>query len=193
VGSFTVRGTVRKVNEDRFDAKLLGEPRAGQPLAFAGVYDGHGGAAVAEWLKERLYSIVDSKWDVVRPQAGVTDAFLAADKELLSTRTGFMGMGALLAWARGAPGDGSRAQGLCCVGRAATARGWSSVSCVWGTAPTGGEWISRCASRQSLPPIEVRQRLCTGGIGSRHAWRQQPPRQQLPHLRPPAALPGGSG
>lgn len=38
------RGTVRKVNEDRYDVKVVPANNAdqGEPFAFAGVYDGHG-------------------------------------------------------------------------------------------------------------------------------------------------------
>ncbi|KAI8477473.1 MAG: phosphatase 2C-like domain-containing protein [Monoraphidium minutum] len=95
VGSFTVRGTVRKVNEDRLFNKVFEEASAGpgQPLAFSGVYDGHGGSAVAEWLEANLLSIVTAKWDGARPEAAVADAYREADKQLLSVRQGFMGMG----------------------------------------------------------------------------------------------------
>lgn len=93
VGSFTVRGTVRKVNEDRYDVQSDSSATAGQPIAFAGVYDGHGGAAVAEWLESNLFDFVQEKWSSKQPQAAITDAYLAADKALLSARTGFMGMG----------------------------------------------------------------------------------------------------
>ena len=38
------RGTVRKVNEDRYDVKVVPASSAdqGEPFAFGGVYDGHG-------------------------------------------------------------------------------------------------------------------------------------------------------
>lgn len=38
------RGTVRKVNEDRYDVKVVPGSSAdqGEPFAFGGVYDGHG-------------------------------------------------------------------------------------------------------------------------------------------------------
>jgi protein phosphatase 1L len=93
-GTFTVRGTVRKVNEDRFDVSLMDEGRpAGSPVAFAGVYDGHGGSAAAEWLKDNLYPVIEGSWSAARPEAAITEAFLSADKVLLSARTGFLGMG----------------------------------------------------------------------------------------------------
>lgn len=94
IGSFTVRGTSRKVNEDRFDVQSP-SGAAGAPLTFAGVYDGHGGSAVAEWLVEKLYPFIGKAWAASqgRPDAAMREAFLAADKELLSARTGFLGMG----------------------------------------------------------------------------------------------------
>lgn len=61
--------------------------------AFAGVYDGHGGSAVAQWLKEKLQGVVDKNWNPRAPAAGLTEAYLAADKVLLSTSNGFLGLG----------------------------------------------------------------------------------------------------
>lgn len=70
----------------------------GQPVAYAGVYDGHGGSATAEWLQERLFNVIRSKWSPGGARGGdytalVNDAFLEADKQLLSNTSGFMGMG----------------------------------------------------------------------------------------------------
>ena len=42
----------------------------GDPFAFAGVYDGHGGSAVAEWLSENLFNLVDQYWKVRAAAAG---------------------------------------------------------------------------------------------------------------------------
>jgi len=63
-------------------------------MAWAGVYDGHGGSAVAEWLKAKLHAVVDSKWsNGATPEMDLTEAYLAADKQLLSASTGFLGLG----------------------------------------------------------------------------------------------------
>lgn len=49
---------------------------------FAGVYDGHGGSAVAEWCKNNLLGVVQETWKSMgsAPQAAITEAYLAADK-----------------------------------------------------------------------------------------------------------------
>jgi len=73
--------------------QLVNGSAPGAPVAFAGVYDGHGGSAVADWLKAGLFPIVEKKWSGARPEASITEAYLEADKELLSARNGFMGMG----------------------------------------------------------------------------------------------------
>jgi hypothetical protein len=65
----------------------------GQPVAFAGVYDGHGGSAVASWLEANLYDGVKGAWDPAKPEASVAAAYIAADKQLLSSKGGFLGMG----------------------------------------------------------------------------------------------------
>lgn len=90
----SLRGTVRKVNEDRLDIKVVEPSQAGANdfCAFAGVYDGHGGAAVAEWLTANLQRVVQQHWGQGSPEADITEAYLEADKQLLVS-TGFMGMG----------------------------------------------------------------------------------------------------
>ncbi|PNW79761.1 hypothetical protein CHLRE_08g365632v5 [Chlamydomonas reinhardtii] len=93
-GAYTVKGTVRKINEDRFDVKVAGPGAAGEPFAWAGVYDGHGGFATADWLQKRLFGVVEKEWAAgFKPEYTITEAYLAADKQLLSTGAGFMGMG----------------------------------------------------------------------------------------------------
>lgn len=91
VGTYTVKGTVRKQNEDRFDAKTLsgGPP---QPAAFYAVYDGHGGFAVAEWLSKNLPDYLVKEWKAASPATGVTNAFKIADEFILEPQ-GFLGMG----------------------------------------------------------------------------------------------------
>jgi protein phosphatase 1L len=97
-GSYTVRGTVRKVNEDRVDVRVSdpssAKERGNAPFCFAGVYDGHGGSAVAEWLTSKLEKIVLENWTAgARAKAAVEDAYLAADRQILSATNGFLGLG----------------------------------------------------------------------------------------------------
>jgi len=94
VGSASLRGTVRKVNEDRQSVHTTVDAAVGQPTVFAGVYDGHGGSATAEWLKDKLHEVVQKHWrGGVAPEEAITEAFLQADKKLLSPKSGFMGLG----------------------------------------------------------------------------------------------------
>lgn len=93
-GSATMQGSVRKVNEDRFDIRADLKGTAGSPDAFAGVYDGHGGSAVSEWLKEKLFDEVAKSWkNGAFVKEATTEAYLQADKKLLTPKGGFMGMG----------------------------------------------------------------------------------------------------
>lgn len=50
-----------------------------------------GGAAVAEWLEQRLSSIIGKSWTQNPPEAAVSKAFLDADKLLLQPQGGFFG------------------------------------------------------------------------------------------------------
>jgi protein phosphatase 1K len=95
-GSYSVLGTVRKRNEDTYDVKTseFASAEAGVPFAWAGVYDGHGGAATAEWLKSKLFSYVQDNWESgPAAESALADAYVAADKKLLSNGGGFMGLG----------------------------------------------------------------------------------------------------
>ncbi|KAF6257389.1 phosphatase 2C-like domain-containing protein [Scenedesmus sp. NREL 46B-D3] len=94
-GAYTCRGTVRKVNEDRYDVKVVAPTASdkGDPFAFAGVYDGHGGSAVAEWLSQNLFSVVGERWQGGNAaESCINDAYIQADKQLLVSK-GFMGLG----------------------------------------------------------------------------------------------------
>ncbi len=46
------------MNEDRFDVQPSTGAPVNQPDSFAGVYDGHGGSATAQWLQEKLFDVV---------------------------------------------------------------------------------------------------------------------------------------
>ncbi|KAF8056105.1 protein phosphatase 2C 45 [Scenedesmus sp. PABB004] len=92
-GAATLRGTVRKVNEDRYEVKVTPGAGAGQPFAFAGVYDGHGGSAVAEWLAANLSGVVAKELaSGAPPEAAIAEAYRQADKQLLVSK-GFLGLG----------------------------------------------------------------------------------------------------
>ncbi len=53
-----------------------------------------GGSAVAEWLKNKLFDYVSEYWrDGISAEQAIAEAYLAADKHLLSAKQGFMGMG----------------------------------------------------------------------------------------------------
>lgn len=52
-----------------------------------------GGAAAAEWLASNLFGVVGGAWQGGNaPEAAITDAYLAADKQLLVSK-GFLGLG----------------------------------------------------------------------------------------------------
>lgn len=53
-----LQGTVRKVNEDRWDTQVGISTGPGEIQSFAGVYDGHGGGATADWLKKSFFGYV---------------------------------------------------------------------------------------------------------------------------------------
>lgn len=59
-----------------------------------------GGSAVAEWLKNKLFDYVGEYWrDGISAEQAIAEAYLAADKQLLSAKQGFMGLGKLQAQA----------------------------------------------------------------------------------------------
>lgn len=56
------------------------------------MHDGHGGAAVAEWLEKNLLAFLEDNWTGA-PAASITEAFIKADAKILSASSGFLGMG----------------------------------------------------------------------------------------------------
>mmetsp|Transcript_34515 Transcript_34515/g.102532 ORF Transcript_34515/g.102532 Transcript_34515/m.102532 type:complete len:342 (-) Transcript_34515:735-1760(-) len=93
-GAVSLRGTVRKQNEDTYEIKDMTPAGPGALMSFAGVYDGHGGDAVAQWLPGKLLTNMSKAWrgGAMVAQA-ITDAYLMTDKKLLATKNGFMGLG----------------------------------------------------------------------------------------------------
>jgi protein phosphatase 1K len=65
----------------------------GVPEVYAAVFDGHGGAATAEWLTNNLLGYVEKYWQGTNaPEKAVSEAFIQADKAILAPKGGFMGM-----------------------------------------------------------------------------------------------------
>eukprot|EP01024_Parvocaulis_polyphysoides_P033080 TRINITY_DN2949_c0_g1_i3.p1 TRINITY_DN2949_c0_g1~~TRINITY_DN2949_c0_g1_i3.p1 ORF type:complete len:315 (-),score=58.31 TRINITY_DN2949_c0_g1_i3:324-1268(-) len=92
-GAYSILGTTRKQNEDRYAIQVTEDTTVGNPYAFVGVFDGHGGYATSEWLEENLLDFIAKEWqDGQVPQACLAKGFLRADKKLLAP-SGFMGMG----------------------------------------------------------------------------------------------------
>lgn len=49
---------------------------------------------MADWLQKKLFSEVEREWSQgYKPEFAMTEAYLAADRKLLSVGAGFMGMG----------------------------------------------------------------------------------------------------
>lgn len=64
-------------------------------MSFAAVFDGHGGYACADWLATNFAAYVDKYWreyGADAPEVAMTEAFLAADKKILSPKPGLFGM-----------------------------------------------------------------------------------------------------
>ncbi|GAB4821446.1 hypothetical protein N2152v2_008492 [Parachlorella kessleri] len=93
-GTATLQGTSRKQNEDRLSVQVADSTQPGQPEAYAAVFDGHGGNAVANWLEKNFIKVIENYWtDGKNPEAGIREAFVQADKRLLQPQGGFLGMG----------------------------------------------------------------------------------------------------
>ena len=90
VGTATVRGTVRKQNEDRYATWTNTRGDATAPTTIASVFDGHGGSAVSEWLRERLNDMIAREWaEAEFSLDALRTACLKADKELVQPPEGF--------------------------------------------------------------------------------------------------------
>ena len=91
VGAASVKGTVRKANEDRYSAyRAPSAPSDGSPSAIVSVFDGHGGSAVSEWLSEKLNGIILEEWkEADFPLEALRVACLKADNVLVQPPEGF--------------------------------------------------------------------------------------------------------
>lgn len=64
-----------------------------KPEMIAAVFDGHGGYACAEWLKDNFSKYIEKYLgEIENIEVATTAAFLAADKRILAPKSGFMGM-----------------------------------------------------------------------------------------------------
>eukprot|EP00747_Dinoflagellata_sp_TGD_P186062 gnl/TRDRNA2_/TRDRNA2_42900_c0_seq1.p1 gnl/TRDRNA2_/TRDRNA2_42900_c0~~gnl/TRDRNA2_/TRDRNA2_42900_c0_seq1.p1 ORF type:complete len:451 (-),score=45.28 gnl/TRDRNA2_/TRDRNA2_42900_c0_seq1:41-1363(-) len=89
-GESCIQGTSRKQNEDRVAVDLAGV--TGNPTPFEGmfsVFDGHGGTATSEWLKENMHQYIKSEWPGRSPEESLTEANLKADVEVLKSESWF--------------------------------------------------------------------------------------------------------
>eukprot|EP00891_Asterochloris_glomerata_P008745 jgi/Astpho2/8745/fgenesh1_pm.00128_%23_11_t len=91
-GAISLQGTSRSRNEDRYDVAVIEEADEGQPFAYVGVFDGHGGVPTSDWLESNFSDFVDQHWDgPQRAVQSITEAFMQADKKLLAPKRGFLG------------------------------------------------------------------------------------------------------
>lgn len=87
-------GTSRKQNEDRMSVQVSDDSASeGDVCAVLSVFDGHGGFATAQWLEDNFVKLLGAEWSEKEPDYALTSAFLAADKKLLSHKSGMFGMG----------------------------------------------------------------------------------------------------
>jgi len=84
----SVQGTSRRQNEDRH-TKQSDAPAKG--ASYWAVFDGHGGAATAEWLVKELIGHISSKWNASGPEGALKAAFIEADERILAPGEGFFG------------------------------------------------------------------------------------------------------
>ncbi|KAK9904264.1 hypothetical protein WJX75_008050 [Coccomyxa subellipsoidea] len=86
-----LQGTSRKQNEDRYTLDV--NEGDSDKILYAGVFDGHGGLATADWLEKNLINYIEKFWQAKSSSAesDIADAFIKADERLLQPKSGFFG------------------------------------------------------------------------------------------------------
>uniref|UniRef100_A0A0D6R9I8 protein-serine/threonine phosphatase n=1 Tax=Araucaria cunninghamii TaxID=56994 RepID=A0A0D6R9I8_ARACU len=87
-GAFAVQGTGRPTMEDTYSVAV---DSGGSGASFFGVFDGHGGTAVAEMLKTSLWPIYKNKLSEPDLIKATTAAYLEADQLALAQPKGLFG------------------------------------------------------------------------------------------------------
>jgi len=97
LGSATVRGTVRKQNEDRLAQTFVSKRKEnntnatdGKPSVIISVFDGHGGFAVAEWLANNLHQSIMKNMNKEKfPLEALSESCLECDEVCIAPPEGF--------------------------------------------------------------------------------------------------------
>eukprot|EP00210_Caulerpa_lentillifera_P001219 g1175.t1 len=93
IGSYSILGTSRKNNEDRFDYQFIeNEVSTGEINTYAAVFDGHGGSSVSERLEATFPDMIEKHWSSLPPEAAVKKSYNEMDRNLLKQPPGFFGM-----------------------------------------------------------------------------------------------------
>ena len=90
LGSATVRGTVRKSNEDRLAATFNPTPQPGKPSVIISALDGHGGDAVSDWLSKNLHQTITKNMNPDKfPLEALSESCIECDKVCIAPPEGF--------------------------------------------------------------------------------------------------------
>ena len=90
LGSATVRGTVRKNNEDRLAATFNQSPQPGKPSVIISTFDGHGGDAVSDWLSKNLHQTITKNMNPDKfPLEALTESCIECDEVCIAPPEGF--------------------------------------------------------------------------------------------------------
>ena len=90
LGSATVRGTVRKNNEDRLAATFNPSPQPGKPSVIISTLDGHGGDAVSDWLSKNLHQTITKNMNPDKfPLEALTESCIECDEVCIAPPEGF--------------------------------------------------------------------------------------------------------
>eukprot|EP00850_Spirogloea_muscicola_P006956 SM000034S12710 [mRNA] locus=s34:372921:376454:+ [translate_table: standard] len=87
-GAAACQGTERPLMEDMYAIEV---DSTGSGPSFFGVFDGHGGDAVAVFLKSALWPVYKQKLAGLEPMRATFDAFLEVDQKTLVQPKGFFG------------------------------------------------------------------------------------------------------